>query len=89
MIRFDRITQVLLASILLVLGILVLRGPGSAGSIATPEAQAAPNTRTIINKLGEIPVTNFRDIVLLGDQKTFIIRTDLGVAIYQVQEVRN
>lgn len=90
MIQLDRLTKILLAAIALLLGALLLRGGNPTGvesdAYAQNRNQPLPRPQVEVKKLMDIPIKNYQEIILLGDGKTFIIRVDDGVGVYQVQE---
>lgn len=87
MIQFDRFTKIILTVIALLLLALFLRG-NMAGVQSTANAQTntsvtPPQVRLV--HIQDIPVKNFQEVILLGDGKTFLIRVDAGIGVYQVQ----
>jgi hypothetical protein len=86
MIRLDVYSKVILTVIAVVLAILLVRGGGDWG-VAQAQAQnvKAP-PQVAVNLIKEISVTGFKEVILLGDQKTFLIRVEKGIGVYQVQE---
>jgi len=89
MIKIDRFTKILLTVIALTLLALLFRG--GKGVTVQPEAfaqnqtQPTPPKVQVVN-IKDIPVKDFKEVILLGDGKTFLIRVDAGIGVYQVQE---
>ncbi len=93
MIQLDRITKILLAVIAVSLMILIVRGRQEIAvqpaAYAQSGARTAPLTPTSVSVplIKEINLNkDIKEIILLGDQKTFLVRVDKGIAVFQVQE---
>lgn len=85
MIRLDVYTKAILTVIAVLMAILLIRG-GSDWGMSQAQAQTTRKTQVAVNLIKEIPVADFKEVILLGDQKTFLIRVDKGIGVYQVQE---
>lgn len=86
MIRLDVYSKTILTVIAVLLAILLLRG-GSDWGMPQAQAQTAKTPpKVAVNLIKEIPIADFKEVILLGDQKTFLIRVEKGIGVYQVQE---
>lgn len=88
MIQFDRFTKVILTVIALALVALLFRSGDSVGVQSEAFAQTKVSTPPTVKltKVNDIVVKNFKEVILLGDGKTFLVRVDDGIGVYQVQE---
>ena len=82
------IFAIILTVIALALVALLFRSGDSVG--VQPQAFAQTNVSTPptvkLAKINDIVVKNFKEVILLGDGKTFRVRVDDGIGVYQVQE---
>jgi len=89
MYQMDRSVKILLAIIAVLLFLLVARGGKDAGIHTSAQAAAAQQVpiRVDVPLIKEINLNkDVKEVILLGDQKTFLVRVDKGIAVFQVQE---
>ncbi len=92
MIKFDRYSKIILTVIAMLLFTLLLRGQGTVGIQSPAYAQTATTTATQVRPkvevvaIKDIPVQDFKEVILLGDGKTFLVRVGNGISVFQVQE---
>lgn len=89
----DRYMRTILTIIAVSLAILAV---GTLLNLVTSSAQAQRPYNTVIKEgpakdvllIRDLPIENIKEVYVLGDTQTFIVRKSDGVAVYRVEDIQ-